>query len=230
MVKMVMMDFYSRRKQAIKKVGIWWLHWLPMVIAIINLLRDEDEKLLMSEVVIILIQTMFLGVTEIIHDMYPNYLPSGMCFIPFNQEEKKKYLWTSFWVKVGITSGMHLLFNLVIVVLGIVVWWKAILLVSCLLVYSVLAGIMLQNPHRNMENNLKKASGLDVFVAVLSAVNYAILIVFSIEKIELGISAIFMWIMGISITIQMICAIIAFSKCPEYMEAGSTVENLWKKQ
>ena len=230
MVKMVMMDFYSRRKQAVKKVGIQCLHWLPMVIAIINMLRDEDNKLLISEVMIILIQIMFLGVTEIIHEMYPNYLPSGMCLIPFNREEKKKYLWTSFWLKVGITSGLHFLFNLVIVILGNVVWWKAILLVSCLLIFNILSGLRFQNPAGTMEENLKKASLLEAFLVVLSVTNYALLIFFSIEKNELGTSAIFLWIMGISIAIQMICAVKSFSKCPEYMEAGSTVENLWKKQ
>ena len=80
-----------------------------------------------------------------------------------------------------------------------------------------------------MEENLKKASLSEAFLAVLSVINYAVIIISAFEKIELETPAVFMTIMGISITVQLFCAVKVFSKSHEYMEAGSMVEKLWKK-
>lgn len=231
MVKMVLMDFYSRRKQAWKESRLTILSWGITISTYIKLeVRDISDKGELSMVVINLIQLMFLLAVANIHIMYQNYLPAAMCLVPFNYKEKKEYLWTALWVKVGITSGVHLLWNVALVIMGALVWWKAALLVLCLIMFNVQQGIRFQNPALSEEKNMQKQSVAEMFLCLFSLVNYSLLVISCFKANVFTNTPLFWGLMGISLVIQVCCAICCFSKCEQRIEAGVTVEDLWKKR
>lgn len=230
MVKMVLMDFYSRRKQTFKENRITLLQWLIYGTTCFNFVINSSSEQRLSDFGINTIQIMFIVVIAGIHGMYPNYLPPAMCLVPFSHKEKKEYLWTALWVKVGITSGLHLLWNMLLVAKGILVWWKAALLVICLLMFNVQQGTQLQSPAMSMEVTIRKTSVAEFFLCLLSLINYTSLVASTFKRIVFGNGVGFGILVGMSVVAQLLCAVLSFSKCQQRMEAGATVEKVWKKR
>ena len=140
MVKMVLKDFYARRWEALKSSLFHAIMSFIYIIFLCNPYAGAGEMTL-TERIVNGIQLFMLFLMMLIHAMYPNNLSSVMFFVPIEQKDRKMYLYTAYGIKVIGSTVIHGICNSILVFMGQMVWWRAILLVVSLLLWNLVAGI-----------------------------------------------------------------------------------------
>lgn len=130
MVKMVLRDCMAGHKEAWKRV--WGSNNIFLVLEIVFLggtMRESQSTLQYN--VLYWCEIFLLMFQILISVMYPNRLAKPMFLVPLEDEDKKKYLFTIFGLKLGIFSVMH------IIVTGIRVWTECITIQNAIIFFGV---------------------------------------------------------------------------------------------
>ncbi len=138
MVKMVLKDLYARRWEALKSNLFHAVMCMLYLLVVFNPYAVEMESV---KRMVSVTQFFMLFLMLLFQSMYPNNLGTTMFLVPIEREDKRKYLYTAFGVKVAAITLIHGICNGMLVAFGKMLWWQAILLVLCLSLWSLVAGI-----------------------------------------------------------------------------------------
>lgn len=138
MVGMVLKDFYARRREALKGS---LFHAVMSVLYIAFICNPYATDMELTKRVIGTTQFILLFLMLLLHAMYPNNLTNTMFLVPIEEKDKKRYLYTAYGVKVAGITIIHVIYNSVLVCMGKMILWQAILLVSTLFWWSLVTGI-----------------------------------------------------------------------------------------
>lgn len=118
MIKMVLQDFFSTRKQAFregwKNAGHSWMGVWFVISFIVNIWTDEEE-VNMSVGIFLTVEFLVFWCAFLMHAMYPNRLTKLMFLVPVDKEEKKEYLKIAYLFKGLTASGVQILVMLIFV-------------------------------------------------------------------------------------------------------------------
>ena len=139
MVGMVLKDFYARRREALKGSLFHAVMSVLYILFLFNPYAATDMEF--SKRMVSATQFFMLFLMLLLHAMYPNNLGNAMFLLPIEQEDKRKYLYTTYGIKVAVLTLIHGSCNIILIALGKMVWWQAVLLVFCLSLWSLVTGI-----------------------------------------------------------------------------------------
>lgn len=134
MIKMVLNDWIAGRKEAWNMAlknndgfvlsffanAMLWGGWLSL-----------GENVSWEYRLLDLCEAVLFTIVVLLSQMYPNRLSKPMLLAPIEQEEKKRYLFTAFWLKQAIAIVPHLF------LLGAGLWRKDWNLENAVLIFSV---------------------------------------------------------------------------------------------
>lgn len=115
MIKMVLQDFYSTRKQAFRDawnhagISLMGLAYLIMVAS--NLLGNEELTWFVASAGV---DVLVAWIMILLHAMYPNRLSKPMFLVPIDKKQKKEYLKTAYMVKICMISAVYLVIRFAI--------------------------------------------------------------------------------------------------------------------
>lgn len=139
MVKMVLQDFYSTKWSVLRKNMANAVIYMCGIISVVHWLF-AGKSISTGQEWLASIQLLFLVWGKILHLCFPNSLVEPMYLIPMNGEEKKKYLYTRFWVKQYLISVPHMIYNFWLITTDKIPAWKASYIVVCLFACGVQQG------------------------------------------------------------------------------------------
>lgn len=186
MIKMVLADFYAQRKEALKKsCGNVVLSTTYLMMWFYSFWHMGMEKRLIN-----ITQFLVLFLVLLLHAMYPNNLATAMFLIPVSEKERKNYLYTAYGVKLVLTTGIHIICNSLLVALGKMIWWQAILLVLVLLLWSMVVGMSnyrFADPLLHMNRGKVEDNGFRRWISyIVSAFGFFVLLATDGKEIMFG--------------------------------------------
>lgn len=104
MLEMVLKDWKANWKEGIKR-GVkrsWglWAYW--------GICTSQNEWVIFG-------QFIFISALYFLHSMYPNQLSKAMFLVPVERQEKEKYLYTNYVLKVILLEILHVIVTLICV-------------------------------------------------------------------------------------------------------------------
>lgn len=174
MVKMVWKDFASMKWSVLRKNKANMFIYVFGIVSVINWLF-KGKCISAEQECIALIQLMFLFFGICLHLCFPNCLSEAMYLVPLSMKEKKKYLYTSFWVKQCLISVPHMAYNLWLIGMDVISVWTGIFLVYGLLVLGVQQGVSIRIDLGQVKKEYLN-DGKEMLFLLLSLIMYCLLV------------------------------------------------------
>lgn len=168
MVKMVLQDWISGRRQAWKElwkrngVGINMLIASSGGMSWTGIYRDFS----IYGKIALVIQFLMIPIVMCLHAMYPNRLSKPMYMAPLEKEEKQKYLFTALWMKVISITVLQCGINVFLVLAGWLPVINGVLITISLFLFNLTIGFQ--------TNSFE--TGWDALVMLMFMINYIVLV------------------------------------------------------
>lgn len=164
MVKMVLKDWISGRRQAWKE--LWKKEGVGAQIIIassggVSWTGIYREFSIFGKIALI-IQILMIPIVICLHTMYPNRLSKPMYMAPLEKEEKQKYLFTAFMIKVVSITVLQCGISLFLVLAGWLPVINGVLIPISLFLFNLTIGFQ--------TNSFE--TGWDLLVLVMFLINY----------------------------------------------------------
>ncbi len=183
MIWMVLKDFSSGKWDALKKNKFNLMIYGGSAITILNALL-KGKEVIEEQKWIALVQILFFIWSIVVYLSFLNRLSTPMFLVPLTKGEKERYLRTSYALKFFLVSGPHLVYNLGLVLLGRLVWWKGAAIVISLFFLGVEQGISTRIDLGHVKEEYLN-DGKEVIFLLLSAVSYFISVRIEFQKMDI---------------------------------------------
>lgn len=143
MVKMVLSDYWSNKKEyfrrAVQQNNNWYMMLFYPLLIPLQLLAAFDDGEINFWVVYGEMLPILAG--WILITMYPNRLSKTLYLCPMEQKERQHYVWTAYWLRIGIAYGMYVVENLIFLCAGKMpaasFWLGAVRVFACLITINI---------------------------------------------------------------------------------------------
>lgn len=138
MVRMVLADLWSVRKEGIKKsltYAILCTAYFSCLIA--SWINWEGWQ----KGVTWFIESLLFAFMMMLHNLYPNQIKQALFLSPMTREDRKQYLYILFAIKLVLVCGLQGIISVAFVHFGRMFWWQGILLVLCFGLWTAVMGL-----------------------------------------------------------------------------------------
>ncbi len=187
MVGLILSDYYYNRKEMFLQVGKnggWFFYFNSLIILPISM------QTVGRGLIIFYVEWFFILLTLLASRMYANSLPKIMYLCPMSREERKRYLWTGFYLRNFVFIFLFLLLNIGMFISGYGSVTNMILLTLIFISFSLASNTFFKQIFRaklswkeeREKETIKKMgnfywySGWLMFAQILGYLNFVIII------------------------------------------------------